>query len=95
METHNKKGELTAYGYACGYITKLRKGEVYKELYKEGGVYHVRSNYDNIKLWECFDTLKEAKAFFKLIKIDGEPFDLIKINKYELKRNLTNVIYVK
>lgn len=69
MNIYNKNEELSAYGYACGYTNRIESDGVYKELYFEGGVYHVRSNVDNDKTWESFETLGKAKRFFAKIKI--------------------------
>lgn len=42
MNTHDKKGNPTAYGFACGYVQEETMNENRKELYKEGGVYHIK-----------------------------------------------------
>lgn len=77
MNTHTKNGQLTAYGYACGYLTRHTRYNESKELYKEGGVYHVRytdgtslpnANH-KFKIWETFDTLTQAKKRFNNIKL--------------------------
>ena len=55
----NNKSELTAYGFACGFIEE--KGNV--KLYKEGGVYHVVNM--TTKIYNSFDTLSEARKAYK------------------------------
>lgn len=84
MNTHTKNGQLTAYGYACGYLTRHTRYNESKELYKEGGVYHVRykdiselymygmpqsDTNHKFKIWETFDTLTQAKKRFNSIKL--------------------------
>lgn len=77
MKTHSKNGNPTAYGFACGYIqrqTKLTKETnarlLTKELYKEGGVYHVRQFNDSTRiLWDSFHTLAEAKISYNKIQL--------------------------
>lgn len=72
---HTKTGEISAFGYACGYITretKLTKETnarlLAKELYKDGNVYHVRQFNDaTTVLWEVFNTLNEAKNMYRKI----------------------------
>ena len=56
MKTEIKKpnGDLTAYGFACGYVQ--REGEV--RLYKDG-VYHVQ---DGLGYWESYGSLTEARS---------------------------------
>lgn len=45
-EIYTKSGSLSAYGYGCGYVTSIRKQDGrMKELYSEGGVYHVRFDF--------------------------------------------------
>lgn len=60
METHLKKGELSEYGFACGYVQRaknLPKGDVW--MYREHNTYHVRTS----KEWLSFDLdeLKQAR----------------------------------
>ena len=51
----NKSGTLTPYAFACGYIETRGGCSLYKD-----GCWHVKTPGK----WECFDTLKEARAFF-------------------------------
>lgn len=61
----NKNGSLTMYAFACGYIeTKTSKG-VDLSLFRDG-VWHVQARSDDKGrfIWECFDTLTQARKFF-------------------------------
>jgi hypothetical protein len=69
---YNRDDSLTMYSLACGYIEKtdVTHGKDYIQLTleKDGACYHVKlsSNVDGFKrIWESFDTLTEARAFFK------------------------------
>lgn len=76
MEIYAKNGQLSAYGYACGYITSFTEGEKRKELYREGGNYHVRytdgtpvpNASHKFKIWKSVETLKEAHKIYHDIK---------------------------
>jgi hypothetical protein len=62
-ELHNKTGHLSEYGLSCGYVEKSGS----KELYKEGGIYHVRDG----QKWQSFDRLTEARGeMFTGIKVE-------------------------
>ena len=71
MEIYNKNGTLSAYGYSCGYVNRIEKNGSYKELYKEGSIYHLRWKFlaDTKQNWECYHKLTEALWKFKTIKI--------------------------
>lgn len=69
--------QLSAYQLSCGHVQQKQLRTCYSfetkiELYKEHGHYHVRAfNYikgssscDKIA-WEVFDTLKDARKYFK------------------------------
>jgi len=64
----NNKGELTAYGFACGYVRKYQdafRGYIVR-MYSEGGVYHVQEVENNKRLsWKVYDTKKQADIRFK------------------------------
>lgn len=70
-EVLNKNGSISAYGYACGYVNRVEKGNRYKELYKEHNTFHVRWNLDNGdgRHWESFDTLAQAQKKFVSVSI--------------------------
>ncbi len=64
----NKDGSLTAYSFACGYIETEDFGKINLQLWHEGACYHVRAHDHDEKgrlFWESFDTLGEARKFFK------------------------------
>lgn len=69
---YNKDDSLTLYSLSCGYIekTSVEHGKDYicLTLEKDSACYHVRlsSNVAGFKrVWESFDTLTEARKFFK------------------------------
>lgn len=65
----NKNGDLTAYAFACGYVqTKpLKDGMV--RLFRDGACWHVQaSNEQGRFIWESFNLLTPARAFFRTIK---------------------------
>ena len=65
----NKKGQLTVYSLACGYIelSDLPKTGVRTQLYLEHGIYNVRQ-HDHKQgkrlCWESFETLTQARTFY-------------------------------
>lgn len=67
-----KKGQLTKYSFACGYVERKEEKGVRKTLWLEGGVYHVRAhdfNQSKRISWDSFHTLKDARAKFSAIKL--------------------------
>ncbi len=77
-----KKGLLTHYALACGYMEVSegygKPGKVDISMYLDG-CFHVRgySSETGRLFWDCFDTLPEArKAFFSRLK------------EYRLKRRI-------
>lgn len=79
----DKKGNITAYGYACGYITIFNSSSLRKEIYKENNIYNVRSSINSspelhtkfdgtishiFTIWEPFDNIKAARKFYSSIK---------------------------
>lgn len=70
-EVKNKRGELTAYGYACGYVSEFSLSKGGKcELYHEGGVYHVRyfpevNPYEG-RVWFSHESLSVARKAFRV-----------------------------
>ena len=69
---YKKNGQLSAYGYACGYVNRIECNitGLRKSLYQESGVYHVRTNVDMPKKWQSFHTLQDALKHFKSININ-------------------------
>jgi len=66
----NKSGTLTTYAFACGYIETRQTGAVEVQLFRDGAAWHVIARDDNRGrfLWECFDLLTPARAFFRKVK---------------------------
>lgn len=73
---YTKKGDLTPYAFSCGYIEQ--RGRM--SLEKEHSCYHVKGvtvsfggatvggggfDQDEKRVWETFDTLSEARKFFR------------------------------
>ena len=78
-----KNGKVSAYGFGCGYKEGIETATLYKELYMEHGVYHVRSTVHNtpslntkfngqtshlFTIWESFYKVSEARALYNKIK---------------------------
>jgi len=65
MNTHLKNGQLSEYGFSCGYVQREKqtpKGDIW--MYKEHNTFHVRMHNE----WHSFDTLTEARAKFAQLK---------------------------
>jgi hypothetical protein len=71
---HNKNGSVSAYGLACGYVQAYVQKLGRAELYREGGIYHVRVilagfegqtwTKDFKKQWLSFERLGDARLAF-------------------------------
>jgi hypothetical protein len=64
---YNSKGELTAYGLACGYIEKYEALQQSLTLWREGGIYHVRrhNHFHNKRVfWVSFEKLTDARKTY-------------------------------
>ncbi len=65
-----KDGKLTIYAFACGYLESY-SGAFPCDIERDSACWHVkRSTSDpdwdlKPRLWESFDTIKEARAFAK------------------------------
>lgn len=79
QETHgkqfyNKDDSLTVYYFACGYIEKFTvtsedgKKSAYVTLEKDSACWHVKALISDSRTWESFDTLTEARKFYKAQK---------------------------
>lgn len=83
MSVIERNNKLTAYGFSCGYTEFIENLTIQKELYKEHGIYHVRSLYNNTPelntkftghtshnyvVWESFHQLSAARDFYRKIK---------------------------
>jgi hypothetical protein len=64
MTLTDKRGRVTAYGLACGYVeTKDGYGRTAR-LWREHGAYHVRATVTATRarvFWESFATLADAR----------------------------------
>jgi hypothetical protein len=64
----NKKGRLTPYAFACGYVEQKDLNGVQITLWNEGGpCYHVRAHDFNTHervFWESFPRLSDARRLF-------------------------------
>lgn len=66
----DRRGNLTAYGLACGYVQRRWSGDVVVTMWKEHGAYHVRGVYyrtdrkGDRAFWQAFGKLKEARKCF-------------------------------
>jgi hypothetical protein len=69
-EILTKTERVTAYGFACGYVEtkKAKKGTDYVKLWKDSFVYSVTGFVNNVRVWESFDKLNEARKFYNSIK---------------------------
>lgn len=69
---YTKKGDLSAYSFACGYVQSDSKEGIEKELYKEHGIFHVRVFENGTRTkWESLYTLTEARKIYNSIKINN------------------------
>ncbi len=59
-----KSGQLSSYGFACGYVEKSRNEKTWKEMYMEHNCFHVRQGKTNERysLWETFESNELTKA---------------------------------
>ena len=77
-EFYLTNGELSEYGFSCGYVEVYRQDMSesarytcnYVELYREGGTYHLKWGQGGEKYsgWENHDTLTEARQAYREIK---------------------------
>ena len=70
-EFYTKDGFLSYYGFRCGYIERKEANNKYKTMWLEHNCFHVRTGNIGVKYttWESFDTLTEAKRYYKSIKL--------------------------
>ena len=62
-EILDKKGNLSAYGFACGYVQSESKGNATKKLYKEHNTYHlIMVRAGERKIWLSYESNELAKA---------------------------------
>lgn len=60
----NKNGNISAYGFACGYVQRHKK-HTEISIYAEHGIYIVTGFIDNNHIRQCFEKLTEALKYFK------------------------------
>lgn len=79
---YTKKGLLTAYALACGYVVETAVNNHRLGIYYES-VYHVTScnDTDGRIVWECFEKLGDARKFM------SHCYTQIQNNKIEFFRN--------
>lgn len=69
---YTKKGLLTPYGLACGYIEKSEINGRVKQLYREHDCYHVQlfdHNTMQREVWESFPISEPGGALTKARKL--------------------------
>jgi len=63
-----KGGQLSFYGFCCGYVEKSASKNNWKELYMEHSHFHVRQGKTNegFSTWETFENneLTKARKFY-------------------------------
>jgi hypothetical protein len=65
---YTKRGLLTPYGLACGYLEQTTHKGVQVTLWREHSTYHIRAHDFNTHSrlgWEVCETLKEARRVYK------------------------------
>jgi hypothetical protein len=65
---NNKDGSLTKYAFLCGYIEK-KSNDTNRVSLELDCIYHVKGMINGVRLWECFDTLTQARKFYNAIKL--------------------------
>lgn len=69
MKLKTKRGRITSYGFACGYVEsrELDDGLYNIRLWGEHGLYHVRMHhsYNGRIFWDTFHTLTEARKRYR------------------------------
>lgn len=67
MELKDKRGRLTSYGLACGYVETKADGPLVVTLWREHGAYHVRARNERSgrrAFWESFRLLADARKHY-------------------------------
>lgn len=75
VKINRKDGFLTSYGLSCGYMECFQYYPSSKEydannraaLYMEHAHYHLRGNINGVRVWEVYDTYKEAVSAYKTL----------------------------
>lgn len=65
-EFYNKNGQLTRYGFACGYVERFEINDQYAEMYQEHNVFHVKYGTIGTKYqeWLTYDYLGQARKSY-------------------------------
>lgn len=69
-----KRGRITRYGLACGYVERSDADEYRVSLWSEHGVLHVRAHDFKTgvrQLWHSTTDLREARRVFDTAKAAG------------------------
>jgi hypothetical protein len=72
---YNKNGQLSRYGFACGYVEKKEneKTGFRKTMYMEYNHFHIKVSESGFKahIWETFESneLTKARKFYNSISI--------------------------
>ena len=70
---HRSDGQLTAYGFACGYLQIQKTDDRYKQMFMEHSHYHVQWGFFGKERmgWETFDNkeLSKARTFYEKLKL--------------------------
>lgn len=97
QELRDKNGNLTHYGFACGYIeeffAKSEDRNIRIQMYLEHNCFHVQA-YDSIRqeklLWVCPEYLSEGQRIIsrikKIIKKEGEFIEKVVAHLIYLQR---------
>ena len=75
---YTKKGRLTAYALACGYIETVNG---HLELSSQHNTYHVKAFIGTKHLWFAYDSLSKARKAYDFLK---KPFKLGTITTEQL-----------
>ena len=67
---HNKNGELSRYGFNCGYQMTQSNSVNYKSIYLEYGIFNVCSKIDNVFTNYQYSRLTDARKKYKSIKLN-------------------------
>lgn len=71
-EFYIKSGQLSYYGFCCGYVEKSSTKTSWKELYMEHSHFHVRQGKTNegFSIWKTFENneLTKARKFYNSLK---------------------------
>ena len=67
MKFYNKDGSLSVYALACGYVQNHDRDDIYTKLYRDNGVYVVRtwSPLGRKAKEETFRLVSEARQAFR------------------------------